>query len=52
MISKKVEKALNEQIALEGTASFIYLAMASWCDSEGLEGCTEFMHQRKRSNNF
>ncbi len=41
-----MEKALNEQIALEGTASFIYLAMAAWCDSEGLEGCTQFMHRQ------
>jgi len=32
-------KALNEQIKLEGTASFIYLSMASWCDTQGLEGC-------------
>ena len=48
MISKKVEKALNEQIALEGTASFIYLAMASWCDSEGLEGCTESLLKKKK----
>ena len=46
MISKKMEKALNEQIALEGTASFIYLAMASWCDKEGLEGCAQFMHSQ------
>ena len=46
MISKKMEKALNEQIALEGTASFIYLAMAAWCDNEGLEGCTQFMHRQ------
>ena len=46
MISKKMEKALNEQIALEGTASFIYLAMAAWCDTQGLEGCTQFMHRQ------
>ena len=43
MISKKMEKALNQQIVMEGTASFIYLAMSSWCDRESLEGCKEFM---------
>ena len=46
MISKKIEAALNEQIALEGYASFLYLAMASWCDREGLEGCAQFMHRQ------
>lgn len=46
MISKKMAKALNEQIQLEGTASFLYLSMASWCDREGLEGCAKFMHRQ------
>lgn len=44
MLSKKMTKALNEQIVLEGTASAVYLAMASWCDREGLAGCAAFMH--------
>ena len=39
-------KALNEQISLEGYASFLYLSMASWCDNEGLEGCANFMHRQ------
>ena len=46
MISKKMEKALNQQIGLEGHASFLYLAMSSWCDREGLEGCTQFMRRQ------
>ena len=46
MISKKMIKALNEQIALEGYASFLYLSMASWCDKEALEGCAQFMHRQ------
>ena len=46
MISKKMLKALNEQIVLEGYASFLYLSMASWCDREGLEGCAQFMHRQ------
>lgn len=46
MISKKMEKALNDQIALEGYASFLYLSMASWCDREGLEGCAKFLHRQ------
>lgn len=46
MISKEMEMALNEQIELEGYASFLYLSMASWCDKEGLEGCARFMHRQ------
>ena len=46
MISKRMEGALNDQIALEGYASFLYLSMASWCDNEGLEGCANFMHRQ------
>lgn len=41
-----MEQALNEQIALEGYASYLYLSMASWCDKEGLEGCAQFMHRQ------
>lgn len=39
-------KALNQQIALEGHASFLYLSMATWCGNEGLEGCAKFMHRQ------
>ncbi|MEM1120917.1 MAG: ferritin, partial [Bacteroidota bacterium] len=46
MISVKMAKALNAQIQLEAQASFLYLSMASWCDKEGLEGCTNFMHRQ------
>lgn len=46
MISEKMEKALNEQIGLEGYASQLYLSMAAWCDVQGLEGCTQFFHRQ------
>lgn len=41
-----MEDALNQQISLEGYASFLYLSMASWCDKEGLQGCAAFMHRQ------
>ena len=44
MITKNMEEALNHQIALEGYASQYYLAMASWCDRQGMEGAAEFLH--------
>jgi ferritin len=46
MISKKMESALNEQITLEGYASFLYLAMSAWCDRQGLSGCRDFMRRQ------
>ena len=46
MISKKMAKALNQQISLEGYASFLYLSMATWCDNQGLEGCHKFMQRQ------
>lgn len=41
-----MENALNEQIGLEGYASFLYLSMASWCEREGLEGCARFLYRQ------
>lgn len=46
MISEKMAKALNAQIGLEGYASFLYLSMASWCDTQGLGGCAQFLHRQ------
>ncbi len=44
MLSKNIQKALNEQIAMEGAASQKYLAMACWCDDAALSGCAEFLY--------
>lgn len=44
MLSKKIEKALNAQIVLEAESSHYYLAMASWAESEGLNGAAEFLY--------
>ncbi len=44
MLSEKIQEALNAQITLEATASANYLAMASWCDREGLNGCAAFFY--------
>lgn len=45
MISKKMEAALNEQIAVEAGAHFTYLSMATWADTRGLEGTANFFFQ-------
>ncbi len=44
MLSKKVEEALNKQVAYEVYASSSYLSMASWCEKEGLRGTASFLY--------
>ncbi len=44
MLSKKLEKALNNQIKIEAESSQIYLSMASWAEVKGLEGIAGFMY--------
>jgi ferritin len=43
MLSKEIEKALNNQVRLEAESSQIYLAMASWAEVKGFEGVANFM---------
>lgn len=44
MLSKKIEKALNNQVFHEGSSSQYYLSMASWADNEGLNGVSQFLY--------
>jgi ferritin len=44
MISKKLEKAINDQIRIEEESSRIYMAMASWCEVKGLPGAARFLY--------
>lgn len=44
MISKKMEKALNDQINYELYSAYIYLAMSAHCDSKGLKGFANWFH--------
>ncbi len=43
-ISKNMQKALNNQITLEASASNSYMAMASWCEVTGYEGGASFFY--------
>ncbi len=43
MMSKKMEKALNEQINAEMYSAYLYLAMAAYFESENLSGCAGWM---------
>jgi ferritin len=44
MLSKKVSEALNKQIELEASSSQFYLAMASWAETQGLNGIASFLY--------
>ena len=43
-ISPKMKKSLDDQIALESTASNNYLAMASWCEVTGYQGSADYFY--------
>ena len=45
MIHNKIEEALNNQVKSEAASSQLYLAMASWCEGQGLEGTANFFYQ-------
>jgi ferritin len=44
MLSKNIEKLLNEQVQLEFESSQFYLAMASWAEAKGLNGVSDFLY--------
>jgi ferritin len=46
MLSKKIQDALNAQVAEEASASHYYLSMASWCDKTGLPGSAQYLYQQ------
>lgn len=52
MLSEKMTKALNEQIAMEGYASFLYLAMAGWFEFQTMQGCAAFMYRQSEEENM
>jgi ferritin len=44
MLTKKIEDILNAQIEKEAYSSNLYLAMASWAESNGLEGTAGWLY--------
>ncbi|MFN7312011.1 MAG: ferritin [Bacteroidota bacterium] len=46
LIPKKLEEALNAHLALEMGAIYHYLAVASWCDTNGYEGSAAFYYKQ------
>jgi ferritin len=48
MLSEQMIKTLNEQIAMEGYASFLYLSMAGWFETKSMQGCAAFMYRQSQ----
>lgn len=46
MLNKRVEDALNSQLAVEAYSSHYYLAVASWAEVNGLSGTSEFFYEQ------
>lgn len=44
MLKPNIEKILNEQIEKEGYSSNLYLAMATWTESNGLPGVSQWLY--------
>jgi ferritin len=44
MLKPKIEKILNEQIEKEGYSSNLYLAMATWAETQGLPGVAQWLY--------
>ncbi|NJK97307.1 MAG: ferritin [Bacteroidales bacterium] len=44
MLTKKVEEILVSQIQKEAYSSFLYLAMASWAEAEGIQGTSAWLY--------
>jgi ferritin len=46
MLTKKIEETLNNQIRIEAESSQIYLSMACYAETQGLEGISNFMYKQ------
>lgn len=45
-LTEEIESVLNEQIKLEAKSSANYLAMAAWCDRNGLDNSANFFYKQ------
>lgn len=44
MLSEKIQESLNRQVEVEAFSSQFYLAMASWAETNGLNGVAKFLY--------
>ena len=48
MASEKLLTALNDQFNFELLSGYYYMAMASYCDSEDMDGFSHFLHEQSK----
>jgi ferritin len=48
MLTKKVEQAMNEQLAVELQSAYAYLAMSAYCEAESLPGLAQWLRAQAR----
>jgi ferritin len=46
MVSKKMQKALNQQLNREYFSSYLYLSMSAYCSNAGLNGSANWFYQQ------
>lgn len=52
MISKKMQKAINDQINAELFSAYLYLSMAAWFESMNLKGFANWMRVQYQEETF
>ncbi len=51
MLSEKVQKAILDQINLEFSSSYSYLAMAAYCEFHEFSGCAKWLRMQSQEEN-
>ena len=51
-MNKRIEKALNDQVEKEASSSQFYLSMASWAETQGLNGTSKFLYTHSDEERF
>lgn len=51
-MNKRVEAALNGQVEKEASSSQFYLSMASWAETQGLNGTSKFLYAHSDEERF
>lgn len=46
MLTKKVEEAMNSQLAIELQSAYVYLAMSAYCEAESLPGVGHWLRRQ------
>jgi ferritin len=46
MLTDKIEKAMNDQLAVELESAYVYLAMSAYCESESLPGLAHWLRRQ------